>query len=82
MTSLILKTIIRVLIIFLPGISLSYVKDTYSQQPESIVILGVGVMVILGIITGFIWWGRKARDARSRKTKNITAVPAAAKRNH
>ena len=74
MTSLILKTILRVLIIFLPVISLSFMKDAYSQQPDNIVILGLGVMIILGIILVFIWYGRKTKISRSTKDKNTMQI--------
>jgi hypothetical protein len=80
MTSLLLKTIIRVLIVFLPVISLSYAKGIFAQQPESIVIVGIGAILILGIILVFIWWHRKTRISRSHKTRNIMPIPEIAKR--
>jgi hypothetical protein len=82
MSSLFLKTIMRVLIVFLPVISLSLAKDTYAQQPENILILGIGTMLILGIILVFIWRDRRTRIARNQKSRHVTYIPRTAKKPH
>lgn len=72
MSSLFVKTILRVLIIFLPVISLSFVKDTYSQQSDSVLILGIGVILFLGILLGVVWQGRKTRRWKGNKNRSMT----------
>ena len=84
MLQLIIKTLARALLIFLPFAYLSFNKDSSvgpsnGAIPESV---GLIVLIVFSLILGLIWWARWRTASKRDSAINTTDISYTAKQDH
>lgn len=74
MASLIAKTLVRALLIFLPFVFLSWGKETPSEQSASLIDTGLIILafLLISLGLGLRWW----REQRQTLRNSMLSIPA------